>query len=250
VVDDGQLRRYLLGELEESEQEALERDLMTSDERFQELLIAEEEVVDDFCAGKLSATQEQEYRDHFLVTPERRRKHRFGTALRKHIASAAPTHGRARWKAFLPIGRPLAAAAAVALLAAGVFWIVESRPVRLEQTAQIEGPRASVFLTRGSLRSLEPEAVPSITVPAGIALVELQLDVPPDTRGEQEVTLENARTGAVLARGRLPARTLEGQWVVVAAVPAERLDPGDYRVRLRAPSANVEAIYEFRVSSR
>ena len=263
-IDDTSLfRRYLLGDLDESEQEALERKLMTSDEHFQELLIAEDEIVDDFCAGKLSASQEQKYRHRFLITPERRLQHRFGGALRKIVSTAAaqeiaaPPRHRGLRRAFLGMWSVPVAAAALVLIAAGVWSILQTQrsPVRLEQTAErVEGPTVAFFLTTGSLRSLQPETEQTITVPVGVALVELQLDLPTGTRGDHEVTLEDARSHATLAEGTLPARTIEGEWVVVAAVPSELLAPGDYRVVVRAPSADGElavvATYEFRVPSR
>jgi hypothetical protein len=256
-------RRYLLGELDETEQEALEKDLLTGDEHFQELLIAEDELVDDYCAGTLSASEEQEYRRHFLITPERREQHRFGAALRKHLsATAAPEvvappadperiNFAGRWRL------PLAAAAAAALLATGVWWILQTQhsPFRLEESVEgVQGSTVAFFLTTGGLRSTEPETKQTITVPAGVGLVELQLDLPTDRAGDHEVTLEDARSGAILAEGTLPARTLEGQWVVVASVPADLLASGDYRVVLRAPSAGGEGevlgTYAFRVTGR
>jgi hypothetical protein len=263
-IDDASLfRRYLLGELDESEQEALEGNLMTSDEHFQELLIAEDELVDDFYAGKLSASEEQKYQYRFLITPERRLRHRFGAALRKIVSTAAarelaaPPRDRGLRRALLGTWSVPAAAAALALIAAGVWSIlqIQRSPLRLEQTAErVDGPTVAFFLTRGSLRSPQPETEQTVAVPIGVALVELQLDLPTGTRGDHEVTLEDARSHAILAEGTLPARSIEGEWVVVAAVPSELLAPGDYRVVLRAPSAGGEdavvATYEFRVPRR
>jgi hypothetical protein len=250
-------RRYLLGELDETEQEALEKELLTSDEQFQEFLIAEDELVDDYCAGELGASEEQEYHQRFLTTPERRRQHRFGAALRKHLSTpevAAPSPGPAR-RDFASRWRLPLAAAAVAILATGVWSILQTQrsPFRLEESAgAVEGSTVAFFLTTGGLRSPQIETRQTINVPVGVGRVELQLDLPTDRTGEHEVTLE--RDGAILAEGTLPARTLEGQWVVVASVPAELLDSGDYRVVLRAPSAGGEGgvlgTYTFRVTGR
>ncbi len=261
MIDETSLfRRYLLGELGESEQEAFERELMTSDEHFQELLIVEDEIVDDYCSGRLSASEEQKYRERFLVTPERRGQHRFGAALREHLSPSAEQKtpvvlpSRVREPLHRTWRLPLAAAAA-AILVAGVWLLVSEQrsPVRLEETARrVEGSRVAFFLTTERLRS-QPEREQALTVPVGVAFVELQLDLPAEARGEQDVALEDARS-EVLAKGTLPAETLEGQSVVVATVPSELLVPGDYRVVLRDPSANGEGpvlgTYEFRVASR
>lgn len=259
VAEDASLfRRYLLRELDESEQEALERKLMTSDEHFQELSIAEDELVDDYCAGRLSASQEEKYRERFLITPGRRLQHRFGAALRKHVAAAPgqettpPVTDRVLPRSLPGMWRLTLAAAAVALIAAGVWTIIEiqSSPVRLEETAQLaEDSRVAFFLTTGGLRRLQAGTEQTITVPVGVALVELQLDLTTDMHGDHEVSLEDARTGTILAEGTLPAQNIEGQWVVVATVPAKLLAPGDYRVVLRTADGerDVVATHEFRV---
>ncbi|HSF18096.1 MAG TPA: hypothetical protein VLK65_21345 [Vicinamibacteria bacterium] len=259
IEDAKTFRRYILGELDESEQENVEKKLMTSDEHFQELLIAEDEIVDDYFAGKLSPSEAEKYRQRFLVTPERRQQHRFGAALSKRLsaeAAPAPVPKKTRsvlgipwsqlWKSALPV-------ALVALLVVGLWWFLRPRVVRLEQVAQqVEGPTAAFFLTTGRLRSLEPE-LQTVTVPAGIAFVELQLDLPEDSVLEYGVTLEDAQNDKILAEGTLPAQTIEGQPIVVATVPSKLLAPGDYRVIVRAPPEEGElaflGTYEFRVPS-
>jgi hypothetical protein len=246
MVDEPSLfRRYLLGALEESAQEDFERNLMTSDEHFQELLIAEDELVDDYWSGKLSASDVERYRERFLVTDERRHQHRFGAALRKYLQQTA-------WRRRAPRRAWVALAAGVAVLLAAALWSILRAPVRFEETAQrVEGSRVAFFLTAGRLRSLPPETEQAVTVPGDVALVELQLDLPGDAPGSYDVRLEEVETDTILAEGRLTARTIEGEWVVVAAVPSELLAPGDYRVTLRAASPTdgdaVPRTYEFRV---
>lgn len=79
------LRDYLLGGLTEEAMEQLERQLMTADEDFQELLIAEDELVDDFVRGEISEEDRARFESHFLCTPERRRKLRFAATLREYL---------------------------------------------------------------------------------------------------------------------------------------------------------------------
>jgi hypothetical protein len=248
-------RRYLLGELDESAQEDFERKLMTSEEHFQELLIAEDELVDDYCAGELSESDARKYRERFLVTAERRHRHRFGAALRKHVSAGEPRRARDE-----PAGRvwklSLAAAAAALVVAAGLWSIRPSPPppFRLAEAQALEGSSAAFYLTTGGLRTMPSEPEQVIEVPGGVALVELQLDLPADARGDYDVTLENARTNAILAEGTLTARTIDGEWVVVATLPSELLPPSDYRVLLRGPSRSGEPAavreYDFRVRRR
>jgi hypothetical protein len=259
VADDANLfRRYLLGELDETEQEAIEKKLMTGDEPFQELLIAEEELVDDFCEGTLSASEEEHYRDHFLTTPERRFQHRFGATLREHLSALetpeaiAPRADPTLRRPFGGTWRTVFAVAAAALLASGIWWILEQRPIHLIPRTDSAETTAAFFLTAGALRSAEPPTELSFTVPAGASFVDLQLEVPNGAPGDREVQILD-QLGRIRAQGTLPIEIIEGESVVVARVPSERLPPGEYRVLLRAASTDGEPAtprtYEFRIES-
>lgn len=82
---EGRLRKYLLGELPEAEQQALEERLMTETELFDLLQIAEDELIDDHLSGGLSASERSRFDGFFLSTPERRRKLSFAMALRRYV---------------------------------------------------------------------------------------------------------------------------------------------------------------------
>lgn len=84
------LRRYLLGQLSDDAREEVERDLMSGgDELFQELLIAEDEIIDEYLSGKLDSAERQRFQGHFLATPERHEKLKFGHALSRYLSSHA-----------------------------------------------------------------------------------------------------------------------------------------------------------------
>jgi cell division protein FtsB len=122
------MKRYLLGELAEPQQLELEQGLMTSTERFNRLLVAEDELVDEYLRGTLSAREEEKFDDYFLCAPERRRKLRFFRSLRRYICS----HGAQtfwRWPEFLTF-RPFphriieaSLAAALSLIVLGGSWL-------------------------------------------------------------------------------------------------------------------------------
>ena len=89
VESDISMKRYLLGELTEPEQQGLEERLMTSNEFFEELLIAEDELVDEYLQGTLSPREQEKFNDHFLCTPERQNKLRFARSLRRYVSTHA-----------------------------------------------------------------------------------------------------------------------------------------------------------------
>ena len=94
VESDISMKRYLLGELAEPEQQELEQRLITSNEFFEELLVAEDELVDEYLHGKLSPREQEKFNSHFLCTPERREKLRFSRSLQRYVSANA--EGRKR----------------------------------------------------------------------------------------------------------------------------------------------------------
>jgi tetratricopeptide (TPR) repeat protein len=83
------LRRYLLGQLADDAREGIEKDLLASEELFQELLMAEDEIIDEYLAGKLDEAGRAAFENHFLATPERHDQLKFGRAFNRFLSSEA-----------------------------------------------------------------------------------------------------------------------------------------------------------------
>ena len=81
------LRRYLLGQLSDSAREEIEKELLDNDELFEELLMIESEITDDYLAGKLSEDERLPFEKLFLTTPERQQQLRFGRAFKRYLTS-------------------------------------------------------------------------------------------------------------------------------------------------------------------
>jgi CHAT domain-containing protein len=89
VYDERFLKRYLLEELNQAEMQILEERLMVDNDLFDLLLFCEDEVVDDYVGGILSAKQRKSFENAFLSTPERRRKVSFATTLSQYASAKA-----------------------------------------------------------------------------------------------------------------------------------------------------------------
>lgn len=63
-------QRYVLGELTEAEQLALERVYFADPERFEEICAAENDLIDQYVRGQLSPQQRERFETHFLAVPE------------------------------------------------------------------------------------------------------------------------------------------------------------------------------------
>ena len=80
------IRRYLLGVTQQEEQPQIEERLLTDSGFYEELLITEDDLIDEYLEGKLSPSEQRDFEEHFLSTPERQKKLRFAGALKKYVA--------------------------------------------------------------------------------------------------------------------------------------------------------------------
>src|SRR5262249_32675294 len=89
------IRQYLLGELSESEQTALEDECFADGAKYDRLLQAEDKLIDDYARGYLSAAERLQFERHFMGTPRRCEHVRFARAFtalldQEHEAQAPP----------------------------------------------------------------------------------------------------------------------------------------------------------------
>jgi hypothetical protein len=91
------LRDYLLGNVTSQQQEEVELWLMSDPDAYDLLEAAEDDLVDDALAGRLTERNLSLFNSHFLAAPERHRKMQFGRSFkraidaRQHAARAAHT---------------------------------------------------------------------------------------------------------------------------------------------------------------
>ncbi|HVG34293.1 MAG TPA: CHAT domain-containing protein [Pyrinomonadaceae bacterium] len=81
------IKHYLLGELsQEDQQRQFEEKLLTDDLLFEELLIAEDDLIDNYLSRRLTEKEKENFENYFLSTDERQRKLRFARALKKYVS--------------------------------------------------------------------------------------------------------------------------------------------------------------------
>lgn len=229
-----EVRRYLLGQLEEAEQERIELRLLTDSSFGEEFDTAVDELTDQYVRNELTDDERKRVEKHFLNTPEREQKLAFATELLDHadaergeraertqVASVRPIvkpappslldQFRAFWKrpSFAHVGL----SAAVLLVVAGLIffvWSFNNSPAyvpldlalnnsnRAESTAparvQLAGADLKVNLTI-------PEQAKDVT-DFRIKLVDengVQRNLAIDERKDQTVTL--TIPAALLSRG-------------------------------------------------
>ncbi|HSB29829.1 MAG TPA: hypothetical protein VLE19_18315 [Pyrinomonadaceae bacterium] len=145
-------KRYLLGELSEQEQSALEENYFRDQDVFNQVLRVESELIDAYARGELSTEIREQFERSYLKHPSRRNRVEFARALttriderEKSLARAEQSPSPISWKQkflFAVVGpRPawrFAMALAILLVAlAGVWWWRQ----RQREAAQIEAQR-------------------------------------------------------------------------------------------------------------
>ncbi len=79
------IRRYLLGELSESERSALEEKYFTDPQVFDQVLKTESELVDDYARDQLSKETRERVEKYFMVHPSLAQRLKFATALTTRV---------------------------------------------------------------------------------------------------------------------------------------------------------------------
>jgi hypothetical protein len=158
---DQLLRRYLLGELSEDERARFQDNYFADNDLFEELLVVEEELIDDYVRGGLSAKERQQFVERFMSTAEGRERIEFSRVLKKAAGTQTQTASEVRrqsfwqsastWLAGAGVGMPFStraiqgaqrvqyamAAVMAVLLIAGAWLVVQNNRLhnRLDQVA-------------------------------------------------------------------------------------------------------------------
>lgn len=264
------MRQYLLGQSPQEDSSRLEEQLLTDGAFYEELLIAEDELIDQYLNDKLSQPERHSFETHFLLAPERKQRLRFAQALHKYVAFAATsqaqenlaeslsheerdsTRGAAKRNlfSFLHIKNPIVAyslVAAMLLMVGGISWVIFSN--WQQQTQQESGNVYVATLTPGLTR--DGGEMKRISIAPGTDRVLLRLLL---TSGEPQTyraeVLTSERTGVVVIDDLKP-QIQDSQRFITITLPITILKHDDYQVRVsrRHADGSYEEIgrYQFRV---
>ncbi|HEX8069853.1 MAG TPA: hypothetical protein VF546_07880 [Pyrinomonadaceae bacterium] len=281
------LRRYLLGTLPEAARPPVEERLLTDAAFLEELLLAEEELIDEYLARTLSPAETESFNTHFLRTAERRHKVQFASALHRYVATHAPDEAatdeattpaesvpaavisedanaaadpstdrgfspapvRRDWslRAFFRRYNPGLAFASVAAV---LFLLAGITWVSLRPHAP--GRTVAVFLTPGLTRAAGPGA--QLALPPDAETAELRLELPSADYTTYRAELQTPEGRTLHTAADLKPANLEGRPVVLFQVPARLLPPADYQLRLAGTDAagrsEPAGRYYFRVTNQ
>jgi len=283
--EEGTLRRYLLGMLDDEGQARVEERFLADRDFREQILVAEEEFIDDYLSGELSEQERESFDEYFLQTPQQRQKLRIAKAIRRFAAEAAavpaPPSRAPAATTFSPPQKPGAvesrpswrkpliasAAALLILLVLGVVWVSQTRWQWNERAAlerELErlnvpsdsgpetGSAAFSFFLTPSLRS---ETTANIfSQPEGVAAVRLWLVLRENDYPKYRVVFQkDGDPRQFTIDSRRPEATPRGAAVPVN-LPSNLFTPGEYSLKVSGVSANggLEEVgdYSYQVAGR
>jgi len=139
------IRRYLLGELAEADQTALEQGLLADRNKFDRVWDVENKLIDGYVRGEMSRADRQRFEDHYLTSPLHRKRIAIAELFLKDIDQTVgePDQVVPWWRGvlnFLRRSQPLAggAFALFLLIALGGGWGLIERTRLTRQLAKIQ----------------------------------------------------------------------------------------------------------------
>lgn len=85
ILDDVSARKFLLGQLSPEEQGRIEELAFDDTEIFTLLESVEDDLIDDFIQGELSADEKRRFKSHFLSLPGRQENLKISRVMRRHF---------------------------------------------------------------------------------------------------------------------------------------------------------------------
>lgn len=155
------MRRYLLGDLPEAEQLALEAGFFSDANLLEQMQDIETDLVDEYVRGALSNAERQQFERHYLTTPAHRERVAFARELllaaNKQTLPQSFQSKTSIWEKLLGSLRAPqfafgAAISAAVLLIAGTLWLKNQQAGWQQQIVKTEAERTA---ERQRLRELE-----------------------------------------------------------------------------------------------
>ncbi len=231
LTDQEKIKDYLLGRLSEEAESEIEARLLTDPEFYEELSIGEDDLIEQYLSGAMSAADRDAFESHFVRSSERQQKVRFARALKKYVSVDAdqpqeiPTRPTIFPFRTQVISYLVAAAVLVVVVGSGLMLL------RMWQTQQGSGRVLAVELspapaTRGG------EEVKQFSLAPDVGSVRLQLDLPKNEYPSYEAAVRDSSLRTVLTTKDLKPQTISNFSALMLDVKADLLSAGDYRVQV------------------
>jgi len=231
-----EMRSYLLGTLDRDQKTQFEERLIIDPSAYEDLLLGEEDLIDEYVAGELSALERDQFESHFLITAERQKNLRFGKLLQNYVTShieESPVPAPPFSFLQQPARRWVSVGLLATILGAAGIIIIRGFVNRREAASVVQQSSSRVMtvtLAPGSAGTHGSTAQRVNLPPHGVEVkLELQLANPTFRNYKSELFRENT---SLKISDALRIEAKGEQRVVPFTVTGEMLSPGDYQVKL------------------
>lgn len=259
LITDASLRQFLLGRLDEEERQQIETLFITGSLSRERILLVEQDLIEDYLEGSLTAADEKSFLAQYTATPTQRRRLRIARSIKeraaKEGAQTVPSTVSVwrRWGEWLrprfAFVVPIAATLIIAVVAAAI-WLnskIERRNKRLaiaEEVIRLNAPGSMRDIPPGTLSSLELrrgahrgfESPPELVKTASLEIVELQLlweqEQYPSYRAVVQRVGDDEPIPVIDRHAESDGKT------ILVKLPAHILTRGAYRVELTGIAAD------------
>jgi type II secretory pathway component PulM len=281
------IRRYLLGDLHEKQQDEIEEQLLTDEELQAQLLEAEDNLIDDYVSGALPEGEGKLFKRNFLLTPERLHKLRLSQALLNYAevnvaktqvvaeGLVSTTFWQKPWQFVQRYRLALAISATIILLLVGYGvwstyrqWQAETYLAELRsQRAKVERDLAKLNAgqpaePQGSIKTLDLNQLlirdtgenRLAVITQGINILQLRLQLDEDKFSAYQAVVETDEGSGLYSVNNLMVKSIDGNKVIFLNLPGRLLPTGNYQIHVSGIIAGKEpvdiGIYPFQVVLR
>ena len=271
IIEDekNQIKRYLLGQLAEADEERVELRLMSDPTFSEEFDVVVDEIATLYVSGKFGDDEKAQVEQYFLRSPERQLKVQFICELLSQISedgkqqaevvpveltdqkpapeTAVPTGSDATvwqrissfWNRRPSAFRPAISLAILLIVAALVFWVI---------TRKSTPTYATLELSMTSAERNVGTQIKGIRLDPGVDGLRIKLKLPTPRAQQYRASLRGERVS--LAQLTIAAQDAESMTVIV---PANQITPGTYVIELieinNGSEKPIRGAYEFVVVS-
>ena len=233
--DKIEVRRYLLGQLEEADQERLELRLLTDPSFTEEFDTIVDEIADQYAGDELRGEERERVEQYFLASTARQQKVQFARELMQRAATergvnqipakAAPglfESVRAFWRSQSVSLRTVTAMAMIVIVV-GLAFLMRSFLVPATQ------PDALLALNISSSDRASGSERQSVKLEPGTGRLRIELKLP-----DQTPPAQNYRVELLDGQQRLRNLAIEGRTTqsLIVTIPAKETTPGGYIIHL------------------
>ncbi len=256
-MEETKLKDYWLGTISESERTGIDHRLLTDDAAYEQVLLAEDDLIEAYLRQRLTALEQTQFEQHFLADPEHQQKLRLALALQRYandstksssdpIRAAAASAGGTSWWAKIrpPVWQWAVFGVLLVFTLVGVRAIFKSAesnqtahhtPTPTRTTTPALTPLGTAVLAvelfPGQVRAVGTN-LQKVQLSSVYGTVQFKLLLLKEAYTSYEVTLlADDEEPQKLAGSFNPQTTKDGNYVLVT-VPVTALSAGGYRIKL------------------